>query len=593
MEPVTELRPLDRNVARPGRLSLSRAYKIAREIARRSGVADALRESIDSHTGRPMDLAWIDLLAIFITHGILGQDMHLTKVEETARDLVNARLLTGTRSGRVTYDHIAHNLRRIEESLRHGYITSVHSHKRFDRKTGELHECPATCTGERPIGPDQFATALLMASAAGLPRTTTFALDSTDYETTAARRSWRKKPDVIDTEDVPDLAVSGEDFRTVEFPLVRADGRLQHSLDPDACAGYRSGKGLRPKETFLGFDLHITVPVPEPGMPPLPHLALGLVTMPAGSGKAEAGLRAVDALTDAGIPLKTLLSDRGYTYRKPEAWALPLVGRGIASIHNLHKNQFGVHPGPRLHTIWVDGSLYTSALPAALRSLGGFSLGLSDAAKRELQGKYDERRPYQLDPVPHGDRPGTMRFRGPALSRRVRCVNTPESLRAPYSVPATTCPKRPVDKDGNRGAPVCGCGVTVVVDAEEQAWTRQRTPFGSTEWAALYGRRSGVEHINAEIKHNRGVKIVRHFTRVRGAIKNHILLTFALVGTNVRLLRDWHICRSAPDPWMELIGDADDPAWAVEHTRVKKRRKRKRAFHEAYYASRGRPLQVA
>jgi hypothetical protein len=147
-------------------------------------------------------------------------------------------------------------------------------------------------------------------------------------------------------------------------------------------------------------------------------------------------------------------------------------------------------------------------------------------------------------------------------------------------------------RDGKRGEPVSGCGITVVVDAEEQAWTRQRTPFGSSEWAALYGRRSSVEHINAEIKHNRGVKIVRHFTRVRGAIKNHILLTFALIGTNVRMLRDWHICRSVPDPWMELIGDADDPDWAVEHTRVKTRRKRKRAFHEAYYASRGRPLQA-
>ncbi|WP_444663591.1 hypothetical protein ACT17Q_15635 [Cellulomonas sp. CW35] len=72
------------------------------------------------------------------------------------------------------------------------------------------------------------------------------------------------------------------------------------------------------------------------------------------------------------------------------------------------------------------------------------------------------------------------------------------------------------------------------------------------------GQRSGVEHINAEIKHNRGVKIVRNFTRVLGALKNHILLTFALIGANVRMLRDWHICRSMPDPWMELIGDTDD-----------------------------------
>lgn len=591
---MTDLRPLDRNVAKPGKVTLPRAFKIAREVARRSGIADALRESLDSHTGRPMDLAWVDLLAIFITHGIVATDMHLTRVEETAGELIKERLLPGARSGRVTYDHIAHNLGRIERGLRDGIVMTSHGHKWLDRKTGELLPCPTTCTGGQAVGPDEFAAALLAASAAGVPQTTTFALDSTDYETPAARRSWRKKPDVVDVADVPDRASSNDDFSTSEFPMVGVDGRLQHSLDPDARGGYRSGKGLRPKETFLGFDLHVIVPVPEPGAPPLPHVALGLVTTSAGSGKAEAGLRAIDALTATGTCVGTLLADRGYTYRKPDAWALHLVGRGIASVHDLHTQQFGVHPGPHPHTIWVDGSLYTTALPEHLRNLGGFSLGMTDQDKRDLQAQYDQRRPYQLDTVPHGDRTGTLRFRGPALKKHVRCHNTPESMRAAYDVPTTNCPKRPPKgKDGKPSRPVCGCGITVVVHAEEQAWTRQRVPFGTTEWAALYGRRSGVEHINAEIKHNRGVKIVRNFTRVLGALKNHILLTFALIGANVRMLRDWHICRSMPDPWMELIGDTDDPDWAVEHARIKSRRKRKRAFHEAYYASRGRPPVAA
>ena len=591
---MTDLRPLDRSVAKPGKVTLPRAFRIATEIARRSGIADALRESVDSHTGRPMDLAWVDLLAVFITHGIVGTDMHLTRVEETARELVQARLLVGTRSGRVTYDHIAHNLGRIDRSLRDGGVLTAHNHRWLDRKTGELLPCPAGCPGGQALGPDEFAAALLKASAAGVPHTTTFALDSTDYETSAARRSWRKQPDVVDSADVPDKSSSSDDFTTREFPVLGPDGRLQHSLDPDARGGYRSGKGLRPKETFLGYDLHITVPVPEPGAPPLPHVALGLVTEPGGAGKAEAGLRAVDALTSTGTHVGTLLADRGYTYRKPDAWALHLVGRGIASIHDLHTQQLGVHPGPHPHTIWVDGSLYTNALPEHLRHLGGIRLGMTDQEKRDLQEKYDQRRPYQLDAVPHGERPGTMRFRGPALKKRLRCPNTPASMRAPFSVPTTSCAPRP-RKEANRKQPpaACGCGITVVVDAEEQAWTRQRVPFGSTEWAALYGRRSGVEHVNAEIKHNRGVKIVRGFTRVRGAVKNHVLLTFALVGANVRLLRDWHVCRSLPDPWMQLIGDTADPDWSVEHARVKSRRKRKRAFHEAYYSAKQRPPTAA
>uniref|UniRef100_UPI0028AD1180 hypothetical protein n=1 Tax=Miniimonas arenae TaxID=676201 RepID=UPI0028AD1180 len=211
---MTDLRPLDRNVAKPGKVTLPRAFKIAREVARRSGIADALRESLDSHTGRPMDLAWVDLLAIFITHGIVATDMHLTRVEETAGELIKERLLPGARSGRVTYDHIAHNLGRIERGLRDGIVMTSHGHKWLDRKTGELLPCPTTCTGGQAVGPDEFAAALLAASAAGVPQTTTFALDSTDYETPAARRSWRKKPDVVDVADVPDRASSNDDFST-------------------------------------------------------------------------------------------------------------------------------------------------------------------------------------------------------------------------------------------------------------------------------------------------------------------------------------------------------------------------------------------
>lgn len=65
------------------------------------------------------------------------------------------------------------------------------------------------------------------------------------------------------------------------------------------------------------------------------------------------------------------------------------------------------------------------------------------------------------------------------------------------------------------------------------------------------------------------------------------------MGADVRLLRDWHVCRSLPDPWMQLIGDTADPGWAVEHARVKSRRKRKRAFHEAYYSAKQSPPTAA
>ncbi len=40
-----------------------------------------------------------------------------------------------------------------------------------------------------------------------------------------------------------------------------------------------------------------------------------------------------------------------------------------------------------------------------------------------------------------------------------------------------------------------------------------------------------------------------------------VLLTFALVGLNVRFLRDWHPKRLLADPWMTYLADTSDPDW--------------------------------
>ncbi|NTW40636.1 MAG: hypothetical protein HGA44_12240 [Cellulomonadaceae bacterium] len=59
----------------------------------------------------------------------------------------------------------------------------------------------------------------------------------------------------------------------------------------------------------------------------------------------------------------------------------------------------------------------------------------------------------------------------------------------------------------------------------------------------------------------------RDWCRVRGAARTHALVTFGLVGVNVRVLRDWYTTRGQADPWMVAIGDATDPDFSAVHTR--------------------------
>lgn len=151
-------------------------------------------------------------------------------------------------------------------------------------------------------------------------------------------------------------------------------------------------------------------------------------------------------------------------------------------------------------------------------------------------------------------------------------------MRLGYDRPTTTC--KPAYTDPTTGKPVipCGCGKTVTVSMDEYARERQDELFGTTDWAASYGRRTAIEALNSELRTHRGMNFRRDWCRVRGAARTHALVTFGLVGVNVRMLRDWYTMRGQADPWMVTIGDTTDPDFAEVHAR-RTARPRKRALH--------------
>jgi hypothetical protein len=314
---------------------------------------------------------------------------------------------------------------------------------------------------------------------------------------------------------------------------------------------------------FLGREIHITVDVPDLAGEPRPALARAVSVVRGGAAKAPAGLDALDAHQKIVGKISTVIDDRGYAQAAAENWAVPLWLRGLAHTFDLKDDQMTHEPGPRPGTIWVDGTLYTTAMPEGLWKLPRLHNRLDPADYAKLSALYEARRPYAFTPM-GAAKPGdlTQRFRGPALAGKVRCPNTPASMSASYRHPETGCqPDQP-----------CGCGTTITLGPEHHARERQRFAWGSQKWVADYGRRVAVESFNAELSTNRGA-LRRGTTRCLSANKTEVLLAIYIAATNTAMIRDWY--EQHPDL-------ADNPAGCVPKPSahgVKRRTRRKPARH--------------
>lgn len=285
---------------------------------------------------------------------------------------------------------------------------------------------------------------------------------------------------------------------------------------------------------------------------------------PAGSHRGDAAVRTIDGMTAAGTTITDLCVDRGYNFCLPDTFAYPMWARNVDVWGDLHPNQRGQRPGPIPGTIWIDGTLFTEALPRLLRSLTPPGAYATTADAEAAQADFDRRRAYAFTPLTKRDPDGYQRLKGPALAGQVRCPNVPRSLRLAHTRPTTNCSQ----------SAACACGKTVTITPQDSPRERMPQPWGTTDWAAAYYRRSAIESTNAELKNHR-LDIGKGFTRVFGVVRNTLLCAFAFAGMNVRMIRDWHALRHLPDPWAVQLGEAD-LAHGAAALRAKKTRARRR-----------------
>ena len=478
--------------------------------------------------GRPRFLPWRPFLVLLVTHALRTQGtMVLTEVHLTAVAMSDKQRAIAGLPPFVAYHHVEGNFsdwkRAFEENV--------------NRTTGELS--PARF----PYTVDTVVSDLLHATAPRfLPASPSVAADGTAIESPYRRRSSTRDgtPDVVAGQLPTDSRESAPLVRTAGWPRTGPDGRKQHTVDPDAREGYRSRK---PGSTsiYIGYEPTTVCDVPAVKDPPRYALIRAITFRPAGSDRSEAGLSAVDALQDKP---KEVIVDRGYNYTT--TFGPGLVARDIGMVGDLHQNQRTTKPGPIPGTVIIDGDLFSDAVPASTRSLGAFGRGWAQPERLSLAARYDKRAAWAYTPMGRPDpTTGKLRFRGPAISGRVRCRNNPKSMRLKSTPkrPTTTC----------RSGTPCGCSRTVTLLPNNYARTFQTEIYGTTAWLSSYGRRVAIESSNGELRSNR-VKITKFSFLVRGLTGTALLFGILCAAANILGLSDWY-----SEHWLTLIEMETEP----------------------------------
>lgn len=511
------------------------ALEMAKWAVTRSGVGRMADTITSRDGGRPRKLPLSAFLILWVAAALTAQTNRfcLTTVKSYAQTLSPKKLRSlGVTGDAVGYHQIYWAHKRLAQLLDEGSFNHPH-HLTVDLDTGEAAPCPPDCP--QVFTHDDWGTRLAVAGVLPSMITTAIAIDATDQESWAHPQSWDNDPDVEPGQLPGPEDVKKRRLRSKQgWPRIGADGRKQHTLDPDARQGFRTSKKGRKGEVFTGYDLTfgvITRLCNNQGYV-LP-LILCLSVRPGGTHKGRSGIDAVDALLRAGLQVTEVVADRGYTYCTHDTWATPLRERGINQTLDLHPLQRGRRPGPIPGTVWVDGALYTSAIPDSLIDLPGRPLVHDFAVLGEWAEQYEPRRPYRYIPLSAPAPDGSQRFKGPALSGKVRCPNTPASMRG--KGPLARC---------QRGE-VCGCGKTVTIGPTVEARERQHFPYGTNMWMRDYSRREHVESVNSALKGHQS--LLRHGSiQVLGTVKTAMAVGIAALVHNLLAIRSLRARAAAP-----------------------------------------------
>lgn len=338
-----------------------------------------------------------------------------------------------------------------------------------------------------------------------------------------------------DTKSKRDIAIDGTSiaswgtYRSVKKAKKGAKAGEKVPTDPDA--RWR-GRGVDAwKRPVFGYDLTVSVTIPDPTGRPVALAATSMRFRPAGTQTITMALAvALDTAQDRG-GLGDVIADREYTQRIDGAdFILPLRALGAEPVFQLKSTQQGGR-GTQRGALVIDGQPYSPALPDGLRDLRMPAVNAPLAALAEYQRKIGLREKYRL--IPHGSRKadGSQVYQCPASAGRLRCPLVAGSqLLALGTMPAFP-PMNPM--------PGSVCTRKYTTFAADELPLSQREQYGSFDWYVSMNRRSRVEGFFGNLKDRARENVTRGAIRVMGLVKTGLLVAMAVASLNLRLADKW------------------------------------------------------
>ena len=493
-------------------------------MVRRSGVAAELETQLLANPGGAPRLLSVELLfaACILVNGRDYSTADLVSVHKLlTQDLVvstQLRLGLAQKVGTEVHRLAIHQVRYLFKRIRKMLDYSPHTGRLWG--AGAQRSLGRILTQHERINREQDFLAhiarLIEASCSPVSTTPRQAIDATSMLSHARARKHIK-------------ANKGDDYQLDNsvFASVRT-----RSHDKDGRHGYHTATqekgGL---STFFGFQLLTSCAVYERSS--VEHslkLIQGMSLVPANAILGPPTLRMIDEMRTRQDVTKILV-DRGFSMATADKWADPVLARGIDQVFDLSDKQRGHRVDTATGALMIDGWPCVPWTPTHLR---------------EIQ------RPVILSVTQPG--PGADKERIRQFNKDFAALEKFKALQAELELYALASNGRR-KADGSRRFHTSQYRrerataaqrrtkvfekATITIEATVGPHLRQEYRWGSPPWIAAYTQRGAVEGGYGNLKTLAGEGIKRGWIRVVGLTATGLMVAFAVMHYNLRILRKW------------------------------------------------------
>jgi hypothetical protein len=531
------------------------------KAVRRSGVAtDVEKILVPHHTGRPRELS----VEVFFVGAILVASRGLTLtldnihkaltewIPVSVQNALGTRVKTksGEQSDPITIRQVRYLLSAIEKRLEFskGYAPDLTDVERAIRSEALQAIIDKLIRASHPqMMPKKISIAWDSSGVEsfGKPRwAATATSDATDADLDEVEAAMAEMRGIIEKEKT----------KKGKAKTGKKKVRQATSIDLDAHLGYRTKTHDNKSTKLFGYDLFAGVAVLPVGVDPdeMPKLLLSMTLRPAAGDTSDPTLGALDRLVDEGYEIDELLVDRGFSYKRPEDWAMELHKRGISQVQDIHPLDQGIKDyegirafGGMLFCVATPDELFDNPPPphfkvGPLKKKATNEERLSheyntkaleeflarNATLQQHAFVFNQNTPTKADPF-------QTQWICPGKAGKLKCELCPLSEHYPADRPM-------VENPGPLAtAPKCCRQATIVIPGPVRAKLRQRDAWRSPKWIDSFARRSAIEGIFGNLRSQSTQNIKRGFCRVVGLVKTSLMLTFEVVAANIRLVRKW------------------------------------------------------